>query len=72
MAQRLICDPEYVEGLRARLIAGKLGALEVELWRYAFGPPPQHPITALNEALENLPLQSLPEPYNPLPGDHRR
>ena len=28
LAQKLVTNPEYVEGLRARLIAGKLGALE--------------------------------------------
>jgi hypothetical protein len=72
LAQKLVTDPEYVEGLRDRLIGGKLGNLEGILWAYAFGPPPSHPITALSEALENLPLQDLPEPYHPLPGDGRR
>ena len=69
MAQKLVTDPEYVASLRTRLIAGKLGALESLLWHYAFGPPPERPITALSEALENLPLPHLPEPYRALPGD---
>jgi hypothetical protein len=74
LAQRLVTDPEYVQGLWDRLIAGKLGALEQVLWAYAFGPPPERPITALSEALERLPLpsQPLPQPYNPLPGNGRR
>jgi hypothetical protein len=65
LAQKLVCDPEYIEGLRARLLAGKLGNLETVLWAYAFGPPPQYPITALSTALELLPL---PEPNLRLPG----
>jgi hypothetical protein len=73
LAQRLVCDPEYVEGLRARLLAGKLGNLETVLWAYAFGPPPSHPISPLSNAMELLPLPDaallLPEPHNPLPGE---
>jgi hypothetical protein len=69
MAQRLVCDPEYVEGLRTRLIAGKLGTLEQVLWAYAFGPPPERPISALGDALEELPLPDYPLPTYRLPGD---
>ena len=71
LAQRLVCDPEYVEGLRTRLIAGKLGALEQVLWAYAFGPPPQHPISVLSEALEGLPLPDYSLPNVRLPRDAR-
>jgi hypothetical protein len=63
MAQRLVCDPEYVEGLRVRLIAGKLGALEQVLWAYAFGPPPERPISILSDALEELPLPGSLQPF---------
>jgi hypothetical protein len=60
LAQRLVTDEAYVNGLRERLIAGKLGALEQVLWAYAFGPPPEHPVSALNDALSELP----PPPYS--------
>ena len=69
LAQKLVCDPEYVEGLRARLIAGKLGALEQVLWAYAFGPPPERPITLMGDVLESLPLPTYPTPNLRLPGD---
>jgi hypothetical protein len=52
LAQSLVTDPEYVEQLKARLIAGKLGALEIELWRYAFGHPPDKPVSIMDEFFE--------------------
>ena len=54
LAQRLVSDPTYLEGLKQRLIDGKLGALEIELWKYAYGPPPAHPITVMDELFEGL------------------
>ena len=48
-AQRLLNDPEYQAFVRERLLSGKLDvALEKMLWAYAWGPPPDRPITALN------------------------
>ena len=40
IATRLIEDPEYLHRLRERLLAGTAGAVEVMLWHYAFGKPP--------------------------------
>lgn len=39
LARDLITDPEYQEKLRARLLEGSLGNLEIWLWRYAGGDP---------------------------------
>jgi hypothetical protein len=55
LAQSLVSDAQYLENLRQRLIDGKAGDLEKVLWHYAYGPPPEHPVTALSEALETLP-----------------
>ena len=52
LAQKLVTDPEYLEKLRERLIAGKCGDLEKVLWHYAYGLPPQTPVTPLNDLLE--------------------
>jgi hypothetical protein len=54
LAQRLVTDPEYVAGLKQRLIDGKLGAMEQMLWQYAFGPPPAHPISPTSLMFETL------------------
>lgn len=40
MATRLIEDPEYIQRLRDRLLAGTAGAVEIMLWHYAYGKPP--------------------------------
>jgi hypothetical protein len=50
----LLNDPEYQSSLKKRLIEGKLGNMEAELWHYAFGPPPTHPLDPLGEMLEKL------------------
>jgi hypothetical protein len=55
LAQALVSDPEYVATLKQRLINGKLGDLEKVLWAYAYGPPPAHPITIMDELFETLP-----------------
>jgi hypothetical protein len=55
LAQRLLSDEAYIEKLKQRLIEGKLGALEVTLWAYAYGPPPSHPITTDTLFFEGLP-----------------
>ncbi len=40
LAQRLVTDPEYVDGLERRLRQGELPpAVEAMLWNYAFGKP---------------------------------
>jgi len=39
VARNLITDPEYQKKLRARLLEGSLGNLEIWLWRYAGGDP---------------------------------
>jgi hypothetical protein len=62
LAQKLINDPEYLAGLMERLVEGRLGPLEIELWRYAYGPPPAHPITAMDEFLEAVNARQPPEP----------
>jgi hypothetical protein len=62
LAQRLVTDPEYLDGLRQRLIDGRLGALEIELWKYAYGAPPAHPITPMDDFLEAVNDQHPPEP----------
>jgi len=56
LAQSLVNDPEYLATLRQRLIDGKLGDLEKVLWTYAYGPPPQHPVTVMDEMFETLPV----------------
>jgi|GEM_PF-1753937 len=38
-ARELLEDPEYIEALRDRLIAGEAGALESWLYRYGYGEP---------------------------------
>ena len=40
MARGLVEDPAYVSALRRRLLAGKAGQMEVLLFRYAYGGPP--------------------------------
>jgi hypothetical protein len=40
-AARLVDDPQYRQALRQRLLDGTAGAMEVLLWRYAKGPPPE-------------------------------
>jgi hypothetical protein len=62
LAQRLLTDAEYLDSLRLRLVEGKLGALEIELWKYAYGPPPAHPISHLDDFLEALNDRHPPAP----------
>lgn len=38
-ARQLLEDPEYIESLRLRLIAGEAGAMETWLARYGYGDP---------------------------------
>lgn len=48
LAQRLLNDPAYQENLRERLTTGKLDAgLEKMLWQYAWGAPPDRPLSLL-------------------------
>jgi hypothetical protein len=54
LAQTLVTDPDYLRSLKQRLVDGKLGELEKVLWQYAYGPPPAHPITIMDEFLEGL------------------
>ena len=54
LAQSLVTDPEYLDKLKQRLIDGKAADLEKTLWEYAFGKPPQHPITIMDDFLEGL------------------
>jgi hypothetical protein len=54
MCRALLNDPEYQASLKKRLIDGKLGAMEVELWNRAYGPPPRNPLDPLGEMLEEL------------------
>lgn len=39
LARNLLEDKFYRRSLRRRLIDGRLGALEVVLWHYAYGKP---------------------------------
>lgn len=39
-AQRLVDDEEYRRSLRDRLLAGSAGQMEILLWAYAHGKPP--------------------------------
>jgi hypothetical protein len=61
-AQRLLTDPAYEASLRERLLSGKLGDLEKVLWHYAFGAPPAHPVSHLDDFLERLQEAEHPEP----------
>jgi hypothetical protein len=40
--------------LRQRLIDGKAGDLEKVLWQYAYGTPAQHPVSIMDDFLEDL------------------
>jgi hypothetical protein len=64
LAQRLVSDPRYVEALQQRLIDGKLGALEQVLWAYAYGPPPERPISPMDDFLAELALPERRRPSN--------
>jgi hypothetical protein len=55
LAQSLVCDPEYLEKLKQRLLDGKLGDLEKTLWAYAFGAPPQRPVSPMDELFDLTP-----------------
>jgi hypothetical protein len=54
MATRLIDDPEYLHRLRERLRAGTAGAVEIMLWHYAFGRPPDRVETGAPNAFAAL------------------
>ena len=41
LARGLVEDPDYLDALRARLLAGEAGNMEPLLWRYAHGDPPK-------------------------------
>jgi hypothetical protein len=42
MAQKLLTSPNYVAGLKERLESGKCQpGVEVAVWHYAFGKPPE-------------------------------
>jgi hypothetical protein len=64
-AQRLLSDPAYEASLKERLLAGKLGDLEKVLWHYAFGAPPSHPVSHLDDFLERLQQAEPPAPESP-------
>ena len=53
IARELVSDPTYLQNLRKRLQEGQAGTLEEVLWRYAYGPPPDHEITILGEATKS-------------------
>jgi hypothetical protein len=55
LAQSLVSDPAYLEKLKQRLIDGKAGDLEKVLWHYAYGSPPAHPVTAMDELMDIVP-----------------
>jgi hypothetical protein len=55
LAQSLVTDPDYLEKLKQRLIDGKAGDLEKVLWHYAYGAPPQHPVSAIDELFDIIP-----------------
>ena len=50
----LLSDPDYRASLKKRLLEGKLGHMEIELWNRAFGPPPVNPLDPLAEMLEEI------------------
>jgi hypothetical protein len=54
LAQSLVSDPAYIDNLRQWLIDGKAGDLEKVLWEYAYGKPAQHPVTIMDDFLEDL------------------
>ena len=54
LAQSLVSDPDSLEKLKQRLIDGKAGDLEKVLWEYAYGKPAQHPVTIMDDFLEDL------------------
>jgi hypothetical protein len=54
LAQSLVSDPDYIANLRQRLIDGKAGDLEKVLWQYAYGTPAQHPVSIMDDFLEDL------------------
>jgi hypothetical protein len=54
LAQSLVSDPDYLEKLKQRLMAGTLGEFERILWQYAYGPPAAHPVTIMDEFVEGL------------------
>lgn len=59
MATRLIGDPEYLERLRERLLAGTAGAVEIMLWHYAYGKPPDRVETGTPGAFAALTTDEL-------------
>ena len=54
LAQSLVTDPQYLENLRQRLVDGRAGDLERVLWAYAWGNPPQRPISVMDDFLEDI------------------
>jgi hypothetical protein len=48
-SRRLVEDPAYFANLRDRLVRGKAEAMEVVLWRYAYGEPREAPTEELQE-----------------------
>jgi hypothetical protein len=60
LAQRLLADDKYRAALRKRLLEGKAGPIEVQLWYYAYGKPKD---TVAHEGKVMLPpLQIVPPP----------
>jgi hypothetical protein len=55
LAQSLVTDPEYLDKLKQRLVDGKAGDLEKVLWQYAYGAPPAHPVSVMDELFETTP-----------------
>ena len=55
LAQGLVSDPIYLENLKQRLIDGKAGDLEKVLWHYAYGAPPQRPVSPMDELFDTIP-----------------
>ena len=51
IARSFIDDPAYRDALRARLLAGEAGSMEVLLWHYGYGRP-----AATSEEGDTLPV----------------
>jgi hypothetical protein len=50
IATRLVDDPAYIQRLRERLLAGTAGPIEVVLWFYAHGKPPDRVERVVSDA----------------------
>ncbi len=58
-ARRLVDDEEYRRRLRERLLAGSAGPMEILLWAYAHGKPPDRVETGGPGAFAELSTEEL-------------